>query len=255
MMTTPTKNARINAVRERAPATREKRKDVGDLSVALVRLEHVAAAKAPADAHHGEENGEEPPEASQTELCEAALQVSHRSAQDVSVLADFAIHLTERAFGEFRRHAEEAGDDHPKNRARAAHGDRYGNPRDVAEANRRRQGRGERLEVGDLARVVRIVVVARRHHPRVPKRPDVDEAEPQREEDGAGDEPKDDERELQIVFRAVVPKDQVEKEDLGKWSDHVGAKPAIDRLEHAADACRLRGLSLGEGDTRPQIHP
>ena len=113
----------------------------------------------------------------------------------------------------------------------------------------------QRLKVGDLARVVGIIVVAGRHHPGVPKRADVDEAEPKREEDGAGDEPKDDEWEPQIVLAAVVPKDEVEKENLRHRADDVGPEPTIDRFEHAADGGRLGCLGLGERDARPQTHP
>mgnify|MGYP001339017544 CR=1 FL=1 len=48
------------------------------------------------------------------------LRGSGCSGPGAAVVADLAIHLPKRAFGELGRHAQEACDDHPEHRARPA---------------------------------------------------------------------------------------------------------------------------------------
>jgi hypothetical protein len=54
----------------------------------------------------------------------------------------------ERAFGEFRRHAQQTGEDHPERRARPADADGNRDTGDVAKPHSARQRRRQRLESG-----------------------------------------------------------------------------------------------------------
>ena len=100
---------------------------------------------------------------------------------------------------------------------------------DVADANRARDGRGERLEVGDLTRPLAIAVqFAGDDADGVDKTTDADEAEIAREEDRACDQPNYDQLQLCLTCRYC------EKDDVGH-RPRDGLEGLIDRL---IDACR-----------------
>jgi hypothetical protein len=108
----------------------------GDLRVGLIGLEHIAAAEAPADAHQGEDHGQDLSEPAQADLGQPVAQVVHGAAGDVSVRALDAVLLAQRALGELGAHAQEARDHHPEHGAGAAeaHCDRHSG--DVPESHR-----------------------------------------------------------------------------------------------------------------------
>src|SRR5690606_35217013 len=135
----PDEDREANAEGDLSPGALEEGQDVRGLRVALVGLEHVAAAEAPADAEDREEDGERPAEPVEASLAEADVEVAHRSAEDAAVVVLLAVGHREGALGELGRHPEEAGDDHPEDGAGAALVHGHGDARDVAEADRRRE--------------------------------------------------------------------------------------------------------------------
>ena len=104
--------------------------------------------------HHAAEEAERQNdgdgEEAREELAEAALEgggdIVNRAAEDVAVLIHGARFLRERGFRVDGRHAEEGDDPHPEDGAGAAGEDRAGRADDIAGADLRRNGGGERLE-------------------------------------------------------------------------------------------------------------
>ena len=122
--------------------------DGHDLRGGLVGLEHVAAAERAADAEDRRRAAARTlPRPPMPRSASAVAQVVHRPAGDGAVGVLAAVLHAERALGELRRHAEEAGDDHPEGRAGTAERDGDGDAGDVAEPDRARHRRGQRLEV------------------------------------------------------------------------------------------------------------
>ena len=204
---------------------------------------------------HGEQDGEHAPETRPPLFGQALLKVAHRPTEDVAVAADLSIHLAEGALGELGRHTEEASDDHPEDRAGAAHGDCDCHACDVAEADRRGEGGRQRLEVSHFAGVVRIVVPACRDHPCVLERAQVDEAKAEGEEDRTRDQPDDDEGQLDLAVGPVVPKRQIEEQHGGDRPDDVGPKPCVEGLQYAADAAFGRVGPLRQHAARRKARP
>jgi hypothetical protein len=103
----------------------------------LVHLERVAPAKRAADAEQREGDRQHATQPRHPALGETLRQVLHGAAEHPLLAApDVAVHLPERALGELGGHPEEAGDDHPERRPRAAERDGNGHARDVAEPHR-----------------------------------------------------------------------------------------------------------------------
>ena len=75
----------------------------------------------------------------------------------------------QRTFGELGRHAEKARNHHPECRPRPANADSHGHARDVAQTHGARQRGCKRLKVADLARVIRIRVIAPHQLDRMPE--------------------------------------------------------------------------------------
>ena len=107
-----------------------------------VRLDHAAHEAEGQDNGNGEETGEEPAE----RAGERRLYVVDRAAVHRAVRIDDARLLGENRLGVVGRHTEERDEPHPEDRARAADEDRAAGTDDVARADLRRDGGGERLE-------------------------------------------------------------------------------------------------------------
>ena len=118
-------------------------------------------------------------------VAEAALDVVHRPASYgafpflgvVIGARDRAVVLGQRDLGVLGRHAEKRGDPHPEERAGTTEVNRDRHAGDVADPYRGRQRRGERLEVRDIARLVRVVVLARGDGNAVAESPNLQEPE------------------------------------------------------------------------------
>ena len=84
----------------------------------------------------------------------------------------------QRALRELERHPEERRHPHPEQGPGTSHANRDRDAGDVADAHRRGKSRGQRLEMNQVAFVVRIVVLAAENGPGVPEAPQLDQAEP-----------------------------------------------------------------------------
>ena len=89
---------------------------------------------------------------------------------------------------------------------------------------------------------------------------DVDEAKAKREEDRAGDEPDDDERQLDFALGPVVPEREVEKEDRGDRTDDVGPKASVEGAKDVANpavgfSLRPRDARCERRNPRGECHP
>jgi hypothetical protein len=102
----------------------------------------------------------------------------------------------EGAFGELRRHAQQAGDDQPQRRAGPAHGNGHGYPGDVAYSHRARYRSRQSLELRDLTRVLVVVVAPADQPDGVGEAANVDEAQIHCEEKPPEDKPDHDQRDL-----------------------------------------------------------
>ena len=93
-----------------------------NLLMRLVGLEHVAAAQRAEDAedreHHREELAPRQPA-----FGKALGEVIHRPARDAAIGIFVTVFHAQRAFGEFRRHAHQRGEDHPERGPRPADAD------------------------------------------------------------------------------------------------------------------------------------
>ena len=226
---------------------------MGNLRIGLVGLEHVAAAEAPADAHQCEEDGEQATEATESDLCEPGAQVVHRATGDVSVGADDAVFLAEGALGELGAHAEDAGEHHPHHGPRSPHRHCEADAGDVAESDGGGERRRERLEVGDLARVIRPRVAPPHAVKSVAEGAQVHEVEAKREEDRAEEQPHHHQRKLDLARGAIVPEGEIEHEDRSDGSHHpLGEEPVESGEEPLAriHALLVHGLLLQSGCRR-----
>ena len=73
--------------------------------------------------------------------------------------------------------------------------------RDIADADCARDRRRESLEMGDLARLVIVVLEAAYDPQRVAEAPEVDASEIDAEEAGSGDQPDDDQGDVDLADR------------------------------------------------------
>ena len=165
---------------------------VHELHEGLVRLEHAADAERADDDAERVENREHAAEARPAALAEPAIEIEHRAAGDAAVRILLAILHAERALGELRGHPERAGHPHPERGAGPTDRDRDRHVRDVADADRPRDRRRERLEVRHLTRFVRIGIRAAHEPQRVRETADVDQPQIAGEEDRARDQPQHD---------------------------------------------------------------
>ncbi len=148
-----------------------------------VRLHHVADEAERDDHRAGEEYCERL-------AMEAVRYVIGRASGDVAGVVLRLEELREHRLGEDGGHAEEGGNPHPENRARAAHGNRCRGSRDVAGSDLRGDRGSERLERGHAALSCPLAVEARAREgelDRCDELPDLDEAEAQREVDADAD--------------------------------------------------------------------
>ena len=157
----------------------------------LIGLEHVAPAKRAQDTEDREHDGEELAPR-QAKLGKAFRDIVHRTAGDGAVLVFVTVLHPERAFGELGRHAEQAGQDHPECRAGTADADSNRHPGDVAKSHGSRQSGGERLEMADLARILRVRIIALHQTDGMAEEPELHEAEIDGEDRGRHDQPQHD---------------------------------------------------------------
>ena len=207
--------------------------DRDELLGGLIDLHHVAASEGTANAGDGEQGREDLAEAGVALLGEAVTQVVHRTTRDRAVGILSAVLQAERALHELTAHAEQAGDDHPEGRAGATEGHRHGHTGNVADAHRAAQGRGQRLEMGHLPLMVGVVEFAAHHVQRMTERPDVDELEVDRKEEGSEEQPDQNERDRELADLDAPEDDR---------GDHVGDGP-----HHIVDGVVHRGGGGVEG--------
>ncbi len=157
----------------------------------MIRLEHVATAKTGQDAHDGEHDGKYESQRTQPKFRQSGVQITHRPSEDGAVRFDMAVFLTECAFDEFAGHAEDAAGHHPEERSRTAncHGD--GHARDIPQAHRGGEGRGECLKVCYLTWFIRVVILTSNNVNRVTKTPNIEPAHIEREEYRPSGQPED----------------------------------------------------------------
>lgn len=108
------------------------------------------AEQAREHAEHREQHGE-PLEVEPETFLDARLDVVERAAQNLAVLVDLAVLDREQAFGVLGRHAEERGDFHPEECARAACTDGGRDTHDVTRADSGGKSRAERGEARNFA--------------------------------------------------------------------------------------------------------
>ena len=236
----------------------EDRRDAGHLGVRLIGLEHVAAAEAPADAHHREDHRQHASESRPAQLRQAAAQEDHGPAGHMTVLARDAVLLAEGALGELRAHAEEPGQDHPEHGAGPAEAHRHRHARDVAQTHRGGERGGQRLEVRDLARLARVRVAPAHAVDRVPEGAEVHELEAQREVERAEDQPHHHQRRLDLVATRVVPESDVEKDDRLQRIHHDHRKQRVEQAQEGTQRSLLRGVVESHAERiseRPRIIP
>ena len=101
----------------------------------------------------------------------ALVEIDHRPTQNTTVRFDAPVELGKRTAGEFGAHSEEGDHPHPKDGARSTHSNRDGDSPNIAESDRRRERRRERLEVRDFSFIFRSIVLAANHVDRMPKQP------------------------------------------------------------------------------------
>ena len=108
------------------------------------------AEQAREHAEHGEQYGE-PLEVEPETFLDTCFDVVEGAAQNLAVVVDLAVLDREQAFGVLGGHAEEGGDFHPEERARAAGTDGGRDTHDVTRADGGRKSRAERREARDFA--------------------------------------------------------------------------------------------------------
>ncbi len=126
-----------------------------------------------------------------------------------------AVFHAERTFGEFGRHAKETGKDHPEGGTGTADGDGHRHTGDVAKAHRARECCCQRLEVADLAGVVRVRIFATNQINGVPKGADLDEAEIESKYQCRKKQPADDERKGRAADRNRIENEV--RNGIGYW--------------------------------------
>ena len=128
-------------------------RDVHQLRGHLIHLENVAAAKGSQHAHHRKKSCQRQTGRLHASLCKTFSQVIHRTAVYAARRIKLAILYPQCAFGEFRRHADEATQKKPERDTGSAilNADRH--TCDVAETDRARHRRAQSLEMRDLTRI------------------------------------------------------------------------------------------------------
>ncbi len=130
----------------------------GDISD-IPCLEHVAAGDCRDDHRDHKDPANNRPDGGQTPFSKALLHHEHGPAVRVFRVVRIPIEHGLGDFGHLERHAQNANDPHPHDRARATQRHSNRDTRDVAKPHRRRQSRRQRLEVIDRSRVIVIVVL------------------------------------------------------------------------------------------------
>ena len=123
-------------------------------------LEHVAAGNCrdqQGDAKNRANNFAKPGQAG-VHFCQAFRRDPHRPAMRIVRIVGVPVEHRQGDLGQLDRHPEEPDHPHPEDRTRPAESDGERDATDVAQADGRRQGRGQRLKMVDRARIVRIVV-------------------------------------------------------------------------------------------------
>ena len=133
--------------------------DTCNLLVRLIGLEHIAPAQRAKNTEDREQNGQDFA-SGQTKLVKPFGHIVHRAARNGAIFVFVAVFYAQRTFGEFRRHAQKACNDHPEGGARSTDTDRYRHTSNVSKPDRARQSSGKRLKVTDLTRIIGVRVVA-----------------------------------------------------------------------------------------------
>lgn len=166
--------------------------DGGELGVAPVDLEEVAAEEAEEQDHEGGQDGEGLAAAAEA-VDETLGEIVHRTAGNDSVGVHLAVLHAEGDLDELGGHTEQAAEDHPEGGSGAADRDGDGDTGDVAEADGSGNGGGQRLEVVDFAGRRLLVVLATHHVDGEPELAYLHEPEPAGEDETGDHEPGDDE--------------------------------------------------------------
>ena len=166
----------------------------GKLGEGLVDLEERDTRP---DAENRKEGGKDRPESCITALCEPLLNVMHRASRYGAVRIDPAVGDAERAFHHLGRHSQDARQDHPEHGSGTADRNGHGDSRDVADADRSGERGAQRLEMGQVARLVRTRVLPAHDLQRQTEIADTRKAEIQRENQSRRDQPKGDHRNVQ----------------------------------------------------------
>ena len=163
----------------------------GNLRMGLIGLKHISAAKRAKDTENGEQNGKKFASRN-AKLFKALGDVIHRAAGNGAVSIFVAVFDAKRTFREFRRHAEQSGEDHPECGAGPANADGHRHPRNIAKADSSRQGCCQRLKVADFTGIIGIRIIAFHEANCMGKEAELDKAEVDGENTGRDHQPHDD---------------------------------------------------------------
>ena len=167
--------------------------DTRDLLVCLIGLEHVAPAQRAKNTEDREQNRKDLA-ARQAQLGKALGHIIHRAARNGAIFVFVAVLHAQRTFGEFRRHAQQARDDHPERGARPPDPDSNRHTGDVTKTNRPGKRRGQSLKMADLTGIVRIGIVTFDKADRVSEETELHEGEVQRKDRSRDHQPPHDPR-------------------------------------------------------------
>jgi hypothetical protein len=181
-----------------------------------LRLVHLEQRHAPHDHEDRVDPCEAPPQPRQADGREPAHQRHCRPADHPAAGKLVAEHEPQRHLGAFQAHGEEADDDHPEDRTRAAGRDRDGNAGDVAEPDGGRKRRRQRLELRNPPGRACILPLAEQRTPAEREAPELRHPEPDRRKDHRRGEPQHDE-----LHRNTGNRD-LEEDDSGKTLDGSG---------------------------------
>ena len=121
-------------------------------------------------------------------LAEPQLDVVHRAAGDRAIRIDLAMSYGQGALDILQRHAEEGGEPHPEERARASQPDAYRHAGDIADADRRRKGCRQRLEVLEITLILGVVVAAEGDVDSMPEAAHLDQRQPHSHEQSGAEQ-------------------------------------------------------------------
>jgi hypothetical protein len=135
-----------------------------------IGLHHVADT----EGGDGRKEGEQGPQEASDGSPNAPRKVVHGAAGLFPPLVGDTVADRKESFGVLRRHPDEARHPHPEQSTGPSKGDRRGHAGDVSGADGRRQGRHQRLEVGNVARRPRLFADDKRQVQGMPQCPELE---------------------------------------------------------------------------------